>query len=100
MNSEITIQCPTCRASQTLSGICRRCKCDLTLLQEAYFAQRRWTADCLRALAENRYQEARVLADQLWELDPLNPTTVRLVAVSSFYAGDFPTVLRALTAGP
>lgn len=36
MSSELAIRCPVCRAQQTLSARCRRCRADLSLLEKAY----------------------------------------------------------------
>ena len=43
-----SMRCPACRASQEWSDVCRRCKCDLTLLRESANAYWRGRRDVLR----------------------------------------------------
>lgn len=57
MNSD-TMRCPTCRAVQAWSDICRRCKSDLQLVREVeveYTAARQL---CLSNLRNNRIHAA------------------------------------------
>ncbi len=50
--------CPACRARQTWSDECRRCKCDLSLLHAVYDRGEVARRSCLRAVNEGRYEDA------------------------------------------
>jgi hypothetical protein len=90
-----SMRCPACRASQEWSDICRRCKCDLTLLREsadAYWQGRRAALHHLRdgqplsALHWARYCESIAPSDE----------TRRLVAVTALLSRDWAAVASAL----
>ena len=50
--------CPTCQARQAWSDECRRCKCDLSLLNQFRRAGERERRQCLRHLSAGRPQQA------------------------------------------
>ena len=75
-----SLRCPTCRARQTLSAECRRCKCDLTLMAAVLGRGRGLHAEVLVCLREGRYDDALRAARQRFELSP-DETAARLLAV-------------------
>lgn len=85
---EDSLRCPTCRASQAWSDVCRRCKCDLRLLRQAaeeYAAARR---QCLLALQRGDLDEAVGWGDRCVEIEPDEPAR-RLLAACLFARGDW-----------
>ncbi len=87
-----SMRCPACRASQEWSAVCRRCKCDLTLLRESaddYWQARRAVVRCLR--------DGQPLRALRWarSCDAIAPSdeSRRLVAVSALLARDWAAVL-------
>ena len=56
--AEDTIACPTCGAKQARSKECRRCKCDLSLLERCRRAAERERGECLRHLSAGRPEQA------------------------------------------
>lgn len=59
------MRCPTCRAEQEWSDICRRCKSDLRLLRAVNEASQRLRNRVLGHLAAGRYGEALRSAEHL-----------------------------------
>ena len=57
MNAE-TMRCPTCRASQVRSDVCRRCKSDLRLLRELAEKYAALRGRCLSNVRHNRTRAA------------------------------------------
>src|SRR5271165_5711909 len=85
-----TVRCPTCRAVQEWSDVCRRCKSDLRLLRsvaEDYLRSRR---ECLIAVAAGRAWEARVAAARCHELHP-DAESQRLVALGALLGAHWET---------
>ena len=92
-----SLRCPACRASQEWSDVCRRCKCDLTLLRESADAYWRGRRDVLRHLSEGRPLSALRLARFCEALAPSDETR-RLLAVSALLSRDWPAVSSAVQA--
>jgi len=82
------VRCPTCRAEQEWSDVCRRCKSDLTLLRAVAAAYERDRRECLEALKSGRPFEALRHALHGQWLRP-DPNWHRLTAVSALLANDF-----------
>jgi hypothetical protein len=89
-----SFRCPTCRAAQELSETCRRCKCDLRLVQDAVRAYRAHRACCLAALRDGDVVEAFVHASEGARLDPSHES-LKLLAVCALLAGDLPAAVSA-----
>ena len=79
MNAE-TMRCPTCRASQVWSDVCRRCKSDLRLLRELTEKYAALRARCLSNLRHNRTRAALANARECLTLRD-DTDTRRLLAV-------------------
>lgn len=88
-----TLRCPTCRASQEWSPTCRRCRCDLTLLQTAAADYRASRQQCLQALSAADGATAWRLAQHCRQLDPA-PESHRLLALASLVKRDFAAARR------
>ena len=56
--AEDEMRCPTCNAPQAWSDECRRCKCDLSLLQQCRRTSERERQGCLRQLTAGQPQRA------------------------------------------
>lgn len=87
------IRCPTCRAVQEWSDVCRRCKCELRLLEAAALTSRRARRRCLEALLAGRRAEALRLAKRCHWLQP-GPESRRLLALCALLAGDWAGALE------
>jgi hypothetical protein len=85
-----TVRCPTCRASQPWSDICRRCKSDLHLLREFAEEYHRARLECLYQLRAGDPLAAENAARRCLELSP-NPEARRLLALAALQAGDWAT---------
>ncbi|HEY1188619.1 MAG TPA: hypothetical protein VGE74_13280 [Gemmata sp.] len=87
MNAE-TMRCPTCRASQVRSDVCRRCKSDLGLLREL---AERYAAARARCLSNLRHDRARAALADAQECLVLrdDAATRRLVAVCELLNGNW-----------
>jgi len=91
--AEENVRCPTCNARQPWSDTCRRCKCDLSLLNgvaETWRRTRRW---CLAELRAEQIPRALEHARRAYALCP-NQRSARLLAVCLFYCGDFDKALQ------
>jgi hypothetical protein len=87
MNAE-TMRCPTCRASQVWSDVCRRCKSDLRLLRELAEKYAALRARCLSNLRHNRTRAALEDARECLALrDDIG--TRRLLAVCELLNGNW-----------
>jgi len=64
------IRCPTCGLTQDWTGTCRRCRCDLGLLQAALAEYERNRCECLRLLYAGFGTEALGHAQRCLELKP------------------------------
>jgi hypothetical protein len=84
-----TVRCPTCRAMQPWSDLCRRCKSDLRLLREFAEAYEQSRRACLDHLRHGRHREARAAANRCLELFP-DPASRRLLALVALRSGDWP----------
>jgi hypothetical protein len=87
-------RCPTCRAAQELSETCRRCKCDLRLVQETVRAYRHHRASCCAALRAGDADGAVAHAHGCVSLDP-DRESLKWLAVCALIAGDWPAALSA-----
>lgn len=83
-----TMRCPTCRASQQWSDRCRRCGCDLELLQDVAATYRLARDRCLRALRDGRAAEATDQALRCHWLAP-GPESHRLRALCALIRHDW-----------
>ncbi len=67
MSDDPPFRCPVCRASQSLSDTCRRCRADLKLVVSAYrrlaYIQRE--RDAVRSAGDNE-RERLILAELQW----------------------------------
>lgn len=83
-----TMRCPTCRASQVWSDVCRRCKSDLRLLRELAEAHAALRGRCLSHLRHNRTRAALEDARACLALRA-DAGTRRLLAVCEFLNGNW-----------
>ena len=88
-----TLCCPTCGAQQEWSDTCRRCKCDLTLLQAVEEAWREHRRRCLLLLRAGRLAEALQQARRGYALSA-DQRSARLLAVCHLVCGNW---VRAIT---
>jgi hypothetical protein len=86
--SDDNMVCPVCRASQIWSDICRRCRCDLSLLRRAEEARGRSRQEALLHLRAGRWADAEGAARAYHELQPVADSR-RLLAVCCLLSGDF-----------
>jgi hypothetical protein len=87
MNPE-TMHCPTCRAAQAWSDICRRCKSDLRLLRELAENYSALRSSCLANVRNKRIHEALEQARQCLALRDGDETR-RLLAVCELLSGNW-----------
>lgn len=90
-------RCPTCGARQGWADVCRRCKCDLTLVVAAYRRRRQLRAQCLAALRRQRPAAALRAARAMHALAP-DADSARLVAVAHVLHGSYADALETLGA--
>jgi len=83
-----TVRCPTCRAEQSWSDTCRRCKCDLRLLREAAEAYHRARRACLLHLDAGQPRAALLAARRCRGLAP-SAESRRLLAVAALLGGEW-----------
>ena len=83
-----TVRCPTCRAEQEWSDVCRRCKCDLSLLRAAAAAYVDHREQCLHELRAGRPKVALEHARACERLLP-GADTPRLLAVCALHCRDW-----------
>jgi len=88
-------RCPTCGARQGLGDICRRCKCDLSLVVAVHRRREVLRRQCLRWLGSRQAEAALPTAEQLYALAP-DADSARLLAVAQLACGDYPRALRTL----
>lgn len=74
------LRCPTCGAAQPWSERCRRCKCDLRLVQGVYRVCAAHRRRCLCQLRAGRLEEALRQARRVYALRP-DRQSARLLAV-------------------
>ncbi len=82
------VRCPTCGAWQAWSDVCRRCKCELTLLRRATDAAQANRRRCLRLLRAGRVQDALRYARRWYAFSRSRPAA-RLLAVCHLLQGDW-----------
>jgi hypothetical protein len=87
------LRCPTCGAVQEWADTCRRCRCDLGLLEQVAAQARACHDRCLRALQAGRASEAAVHARRLYELCP-DLSAARLLAVCHLLQGNWIAAVR------
>lgn len=87
------LRCPTCRAEQPPADVCRRCRCDLSLLHAAVRDAGELARRALLALAAGDLPFARDRAQRAFDLDP-TPRHRRLLAVCALLQEDFPAAAR------
>jgi hypothetical protein len=88
-----TVRCPTCRASQPWSDVCRRCQSDLTLLHQAARSYHRHRRACLLHLRSGRPQAALLSAQRCLALYN-GADSRRLGALCALFQEDWPTASR------
>jgi hypothetical protein len=70
MSDELHYRCPVCRASQTLSAACRRCRADLGLVVRAYRRLAYVKCQHAEALSCGDRERAKLLDDERRWLAP------------------------------
>ncbi len=96
------IRCPTCGVSQDWTSTCRRCRCDLKLLQAAQAAYEQNRRECLRMLYGGFCAQALVHARRCQALRP-GAEALRLVALCHLIDERFDAALetaRSIDPGP
>lgn len=86
-------RCPTCAARQTLADVCRRCKCDLSLVVAVHHRRDALRRQCLRLLRQQQPEAALRAAEQLHALAP-DADSNRLLAVAHLMCGQYSHALR------
>jgi hypothetical protein len=74
------MRCPTCGAEQVWADSCRRCRCDLRMLQAAEHAYRLHRRRCLDGLRNGQIEIARRQAEISYRLRPAGESC-RLMAL-------------------
>ncbi len=87
-----SFRCPTCGARQAISPECRRCKCDLSLLELAGRRASQLNDEWLRQIAAGDVHAAELLALRRWELSP-DADARRLLSVTYLLQGRFQAAL-------
>jgi hypothetical protein len=83
-----TMCCPTCNAEQIWSDVCRRCRCDTSLLHQAWQRHQFARLACLNALRTGRFTEACRCAQQQHEI-AASSQSARMLAVCHLLAGNW-----------
>jgi hypothetical protein len=78
-----------------LADVCRRCKCDLSLVAAVHRRREMLRRQCLRRLGSQQAEAAVPTAEQLHTLAP-DADSARLLAVAHLLCGDYPRALRTL----
>jgi len=89
------LRCPTCGARQGWADICRRCKCDLSLVVAAHRRRRQLRAQCLGWMRSHRPDAALRTASELHALAP-DADSLRLLAVARLLHGSHADALQTL----
>ncbi len=87
------VRCPTCRALQEWSNVCRRCRCDLRLLRSACSGNREHRRGCILQLEIGRPDLAMSHALRCHELQP-GADSLRLLALCILGRQDWETALE------
>ena len=82
------LRCPTCGAEQTYSDICRRCKCDLSLVHRLLEYRDALTHRCLLQLRDQQPAHALKAAQQCYAI-AADHQTARRLAVVYLLIGDY-----------
>lgn len=90
------MRCPTCGARQEPSDICRRCRCDLSLVVPLLRARQRLRQACLAALRAGCYAQARALARRCCTVSR-DPDNLQLLALTELVSGQYAAALELLT---
>lgn len=90
-------RCPTCGARQELAEVCRRCKCDLSLVVAVHRRRALLYRQCLWRLGQQQPRAALLAAQQLHALAP-DAASARLLDIAHLQCGDFPRALQILLA--
>jgi hypothetical protein len=93
--TEAGLRCPVCRAQQEWSDVCRRCKCDLSLLRSVAEAYSRGRRRCLSLLRAGRFSEGLDEARRAQKLHP-GAEAARLVAVCAMLCGQWEEAVAAV----
>lgn len=88
-------RCPTCGARQGLAEICRRCKCDLSLVVVVQRRLQTLRQQCLLQLGQQQGEAAVQAAEELHALAP-DADSTRLLAVARLACGDYAQALKML----
>ena len=88
-------RCPTCGAQQVWADVCRRCKCDLSLVVAAHRRRHQLRAGCLDELRRQRPDAALRTASALHTLAP-DADSARLLAVAHLLHGDYAAAVQVL----
>ncbi len=86
-------RCPTCGARQSWADVCRRCKCDLSLVVAGHRRRSSLRDEYLIQLRRQRADEAVRAANELHALAP-DDESLRLRAVAHLLRGDFAAALQ------
>lgn len=91
-NESTDMTCPTCGAEQGWSDQCRRCRCDLTELNEAWRQWTRFKQRCLGCMSRGEFRAALRWARVCHQMIPCDASR-RLVAASHLQLGDWPAAV-------
>jgi hypothetical protein len=87
------VRCPTCRALQEWSDLCRRCRCDLRLLRAACSTHQDHRRSCILQLEVGQPDIALGHALRCHELLP-GADSLRLLALCALAREEWETALR------
>ncbi|MCU0960651.1 MAG: hypothetical protein MUF48_11155 [Pirellulaceae bacterium] len=90
------LRCPTCGAWQDISDVCRRCKCDLSLVVPLLRERQRLRQSCLAALHDGRYAQARSLALRCCTISR-DADNLQLLALTELLTGQYAAALELMT---
>jgi hypothetical protein len=88
-------RCPTCGARQALDDICRRCRCDLSLVVAIHRRRTLLRRQCLLCIRRQQPEAALLAAEQLHALAP-DADSARLLGIAHLLDGDFTHALQTL----
>lgn len=89
------LRCPTCGARQAWADVCRRCKCDLSLVVAAYRRRNELRTQCLAELRRHRPDAALRATGELHALAP-DADSTRLLAIAHLLHGDYAAAVQML----
>ena len=84
------LNCPVCKAENTTSPTCRRCRADLSLLVSLEVRREHYLASACQAIRDGRLDDG---LGELTKVDDLRvgPDSRRMRACAYLLAGDFPS---------